>query len=102
MSDIFILADLNDLIVIYDLLIKCNFDVAKWEELGFFLRISHVDLSNVRGKHQYQASRCLIECLFLWLQRQPSPRTWDTLLDAINDYEKIQYVHLLMDKESEL
>lgn len=76
--------------------------MAKWEELGLRLRISPVDLSNVRGKHQYQASRCLIECLFLWLQRQPLPRTWDTLLDTINHFEKIQYVHSLMDKESEL
>ena len=76
--------------------------MAKWQQLGVFLRISPVDLSNVRGKHQYQASRCLIECLFLWLQRQPLPRTWDTLLDTINDLERMQYVHSLMNKESEL
>lgn len=76
--------------------------MAEWQKLGLFLRISPVDLSNVRGKHQYHASRCLIECLFLWLQRQPLPRTWDTLLDAINNCKEKRIVHLLMDKESEL
>ena len=76
--------------------------MTEWQKLGLYLKVSPGDLYNVQEKHRYQASRGLIECLFLWLQRQPSPRTWDALLDAINNCEEEQNVHLLMDKESEL
>jgi hypothetical protein len=75
---------------IHEVLKLSGFPDAKWSELGFNLKLTTFELRNIEEEYLNQSgiSRCLLECLALWLQRTDTP-TWLMLANALTSMNMI-------------
>ena len=54
---------------------------ADWFDLGLELKLPYPQLKNIENSYVNNPSRCLRECLSLWLTL--SDRTWESLASAL-------------------
>ena len=83
-SFLYSIIDIGHLQLIRDILKDSHFDDTKWFDLGLSLKLQYNDL-NIFRKTSYadDASRCLMECLALWLKS--GPITSQVLVNALRD-----------------
>ena len=88
---IFIIDQLVDVI---DLLKRCGFPAAKWDELGLRLGLHKNTLEAIERNNGGDVSRCLTDCLAHWLRRVDNVdsrggATWDSLLTALQSMNEV-------------
>ena len=81
--------DIADLVEVSDLLKTNHFLDSKWLNLGLQLGLVMNTLKTIEAQYGKDVSRCLLECLSLWLQRvdkvdDRGGPNWDTLANALS------------------
>ena len=81
--------DIEDLVEVRDLLKLNYFLDSKWLDLGLQLGLLMNTLKTIEAQYGKDVSRCLLECLSLWLQRvdkvdERGGPNWDTLANALS------------------
>ena len=81
--------DIADLVEVSDLLKTNHFLDSKWLNLGLQLGLVMNTLKTIEAQYGKDVSRCLLECLSLWLQRvdkvdNRGGPNWDTLANALS------------------
>ena len=81
--------DIADLVEVRDLLKTNHFLDSKWLDLGLQLGLLMDTLKTIEAQYGKDVSRCLLECLSLWLQRvdkvdERGGPNWDTLANALS------------------
>ena len=81
--------DIADLVEVSDLLKTNHFLDTKWLNLGLHLGLLMNTLKTIEAQCEKDVSRCLLECLSLWLQRvdkvdERGGPNWDTLANALS------------------
>ena len=81
--------DIADLVEVSDLLKTNHFLDSKWLDLGLHLGLLMDTLKTIEAQYEKDVSRCLLECLSLWLQRvdkvdERGGPNWDTLANALS------------------
>ena len=66
---------------------RSHFTNANWFDLGLKLKQPYPQLKNIEDSYGKNSSRCLTECLSLWLM-SASTRTWETLAIALEDMDQ--------------
>ena len=83
-SFLYSIIDIRHLQLIRDILKDSHFDDTKWFDLGLKLKLHYNDLNIFRSaSYVDDASRCLMECLALWLKSGPT--TSQVLVNALRD-----------------
>ena len=85
----YILIDIEDLVEVRNLLKANNFLDTNWLDLGLQLGLVMDTLKSIEAQHEKNVSRCLLECLSLWLRRADKVDkiggpNWDTLANALS------------------
>uniref|UniRef100_A0A1X7SQ27 Death domain-containing protein n=1 Tax=Amphimedon queenslandica TaxID=400682 RepID=A0A1X7SQ27_AMPQE len=68
--------------LVRDALKESHFIDADWFDLGEELNLPYLQLKNIEDTHVNSPSRCLRECLSLWLT-SANNRTWESLASAL-------------------
>lgn len=55
----------------------------KWEEIGTALKISYGDLKSIQRNSTFSDIDKLSEILQLWIDKEPTDITWNTILSAV-------------------
>ncbi|XP_019863096.1 PREDICTED: uncharacterized protein LOC109591946 [Amphimedon queenslandica] len=76
------LLGINQLRLVRDVLKESNFIDAKWFDLGVELDLPYPQLKNIEDTYVNNPSRCLRECLSLWLT-SANNCTWESLASAL-------------------
>ena len=92
------LVDITRLVDVQDLLKNRHFLERNWLTLGLQLGLLKNTLETVEAKYGTDVSRCLLECLSLWLRRadkvdEKGGPTWDTLATALSKIGENTSVH---------
>ncbi|XP_019862050.1 PREDICTED: uncharacterized protein LOC109590594 [Amphimedon queenslandica] len=76
------LLDISHMKLVRDVLKKSHFINANWFDLGEELNLPYPQLKNIEDTYVNNPSRCLRECLNLWLT-SANNRTWESLASAL-------------------
>ena len=76
------LLDTGDMKLVSDALKESHFIDANWFDLGVELHLPYPQLKNIEDSYVNNPSRCLRECLSLWLT-SANNRTWESLASAL-------------------
>uniref|UniRef100_A0A1X7TIT3 SH3 domain-containing protein n=1 Tax=Amphimedon queenslandica TaxID=400682 RepID=A0A1X7TIT3_AMPQE len=74
--------DITHLQLVRDALKESHFIDANWFDLGLALNLPYPQLKNIEDTYVNNPSRCLRECLSLWLT-SANNRTWESLASAL-------------------
>ena len=101
-----VVADIEDLDDVLDLLKACGFSKKRWHELGLRLGLLKGTLDDIEVNHPNDVSRCLTECLDKWLRRADKVdsrggATWNSLSDALKSINEVAVADKL-NQESKL
>ena len=93
-----IVLDITRLVDIQDLLKNSHFLERNWLSLGLQLGLLKNTLEIVEAKYERDVSRCLLECLALWLRRadkvdEKGGPSWDMLATALSKIGENTSVH---------
>ena len=96
---------LEQLVDVLDVLKRCGFPEARWQDLGLRLGLHKNTLDTIKNDNNTTSS-CYTECLSQWLRRADNVdskggATWDSLSDALRSMNEITVADKL-DQESEL
>ena len=96
---------LEQLVDVLDVLKRCGFPEARWQDLGLRLGLHKNTLDAIKNDNNTTSS-CYTECLSQWLRRADNVdskggATWDSLSDALRSMNEIAVADKL-DQESEL
>uniref|UniRef100_A0A1X7SZP3 Death domain-containing protein n=1 Tax=Amphimedon queenslandica TaxID=400682 RepID=A0A1X7SZP3_AMPQE len=76
------LIDISHIKLVSDVFKQSHFIDANWFDLGVELNLSYPQLKNIQNTYVNNPSRCLRECLSLWLT-SANNRTWESLASAL-------------------
>uniref|UniRef100_A0A1X7SN97 Death domain-containing protein n=1 Tax=Amphimedon queenslandica TaxID=400682 RepID=A0A1X7SN97_AMPQE len=74
--------DISHMKLVRDVLKESHFIDANWFDLGEELNLPYPQLKNIEDTYVNNPSRCLRECLSLWLT-SANNRTWESLASAL-------------------
>ena len=58
---------------------------AKWRQFGVLLNISVNTLDAVERQYDRDQEACFVKVYSIWKSEEPSPFTWETVVDTLND-----------------
>ena len=85
---------IGQLVDVIDLLKRCGFPEAKWDDLGLRLGLLQTTLEAIERNNHGDVSRCLTRCLSQWLRRADNVdsrggATWDSLSTALRSINEV-------------